>query len=730
MLTFGLIIGVGFLKNSSYKEPIINKADATTGLVRGTALYKELDSDPSSSYNASYYLELSSLSPTPYSGSRLDENINGDNLTVTIGESVASKKWHAVYVPYNYTVSIPAYSSITLKLDTSFRSYKDSQSGSSDHVAEFLFMGTANSSIAPRLQCEKDMASYKSTFANFNIVDNVEAVRVNSNSYGSVNSGSLSFTSSELVNDTNTAISRVLRFAVFGYIETSSYNHTWYSYFSVSISQTSKSYEAYIVPKLSAAKIMYTSLYTALANVTDECKLYLLKNVTGAGAIIGQDTPITFDIDLGGYTWARNTSGASLFNIKDGNTITISNGTLLMSDGTVCVAYVGLSANLTLNQVTVRNNGAAGYGVDMTTGSTLNLFGSTIIGGNAAIRLANGSTVRVGGSTLTGGTYSAVLQSSGAVNKIYIGGNCTLNNRIYVDSVSKNNIYVYDTSYGAYTGNNNITFEFGTLPTVSTTFVNTVLNQGIAKIGIYNLPSHLEIYKNTNTTVALRYKTFNVSFGLTNLNRTSGNTASMDANYVVTLTPTDATLYALPDTITVTNTTSSQTLSSGTQYTYNSSTGVVTVIKDYITGSLEIVATAKLTTKGQVYQFIDSYMHMTDYDASQSGANTGYCKDSSHHYYSTAKAEFNALENTAKTEFMTNSETKIVNAKNRLQAWAIANNEEIAFIDNTYVLNSKVVSPYMGENNSLNYLITVSAIISSLLFVSFVAMAFYKKKQR
>lgn len=67
--------------------------------------------------------------------------------------------------------------------------------------------------------------------------------------------------------------------------------------------------------------------------------------------------------------------------------------------------------------------------------------------------------------------------------------------------------------------------------------------------------------------------------------------------------------------------------------------------------------------------FIDSYMHM-DY-----AENLGYCKDSEHHYYSTAKLAFNNLNVHQRTLFTSNS--AYLTEWSRLSAWAKANGDSL-----------------------------------------------------
>ena len=83
-------------------------------------------------------------------------------------------------------------------------------------------------------------------------------------------------------------------------------------------------------------------------------------------------------------------------------------------------------------------------------------------------------------------------------------------------------------------------------------------------------------------------KTYAVTFNLTNVTKSSGNTScTQDTEYTATLSAASG--YTLPASITVKR--GSTTLTSGTDYTYNSSTGAITINASATTGALTISAT-------------------------------------------------------------------------------------------------------------------------------------------
>ena len=114
--------------------------------------------------------------------------------------------------------------------------------------------------------------------------------------------------------------------------------------------------------------------------------------------------------------------------------------------------------------------------------------------------------------------------------------------------------------------------------------------------------------------------------------------------------------------------------------------------------------------------FINTYMHM-DYTES-----LGYCNDSTHHYYSTAKAAFNNLNDHQRTLFTTNSAYSVEYA--RLVAWASFNGDSLNTTSNKFV-HFKDVQLLSFENKTDGMLIVVA--ITTLLVLA--GYLFIKKKK-
>lgn len=115
--------------------------------------------------------------------------------------------------------------------------------------------------------------------------------------------------------------------------------------------------------------------------------------------------------------------------------------------------------------------------------------------------------------------------------------------------------------------------------------------------------------------------------------------------------------------------------------------------------------------------FIDTYMHMNYVE------NLGYCKDNEHHYYSTAKSAFNALNTHQRSLFTTNS--AYASEWARLSAWAHANGETLN--GSNQLGKAAQISPLVVKNNNLNNIAII--IVVSIVAVSAIGCYIFIKKK-
>ena len=117
--------------------------------------------------------------------------------------------------------------------------------------------------------------------------------------------------------------------------------------------------------------------------------------------------------------------------------------------------------------------------------------------------------------------------------------------------------------------------------------------------------------------------------------------------------------------------------------------------------------------KTVVENFAETALHMSDYNE-----NLGYCNDSEHHYYLTAKAAFNQLSETQKVAFQNNAH--FAGARARFEAWAAANNDAAPYDGNDSVVSTSNpgVIHLMNDNaNNLVVTIVIAVLLTSVLGV-------------
>ena len=117
--------------------------------------------------------------------------------------------------------------------------------------------------------------------------------------------------------------------------------------------------------------------------------------------------------------------------------------------------------------------------------------------------------------------------------------------------------------------------------------------------------------------------------------------------------------------------------------------------------------------------FISTYMHM-DYTE-----NLGYCSDNEHHYYSTAKAAFNALNNHQRNLFTSNSAYLV--EWTRLSTWASKNGDSL---NQNKKLEVGIINPVLSiiSDNSFDLIITLITI--SIASISICGYFILHKKRK
>lgn len=125
---------------------------------------------------------------------------------------------------------------------------------------------------------------------------------------------------------------------------------------------------------------------------------------------------------------------------------------------------------------------------------------------------------------------------------------------------------------------------------------------------------------------------------------------------------------------------------------------------------VELFKKTEATTASLVQNWVDTYLHMSDYTS-----NLGYCADGTNHYYSTAKTALLALGNTCISEFQNNSTFDAAQA--RYVAWATANGDSTPYAASS----ANPSSMDKSEKNSLDailILVFVSPIVALFIVSS------------
>ena len=712
----GAALGLHNLNSNEVKEA---EAASLTGTYSKQAqFFHETSSDPTAQY-----ILRSSMATSSTWGSNTFSN-NGNTLTLTLAESSSNGKWHAMYVPFSFGVTIPAYSSVNLSFPCNISTYKDSTKGEADHVAEIQFYDSVTYTGLSLQQffVDKDNPSMTSNISTGK-TDNSGVYRVTRRTTGT-ESGSHTFTKT-LDNYTATAVTDYVYFGFFGYIEQSSTDHQWHSTLSVTASVTSVEYEASVGTN-SSNMVYYESFISAFnyaSNYGGTLNLYKDVSIT-TGCYVNNNLTLY----LNGHTLARTDAGASIFGVDSGKTFSIAGGGgTIKANGNNCVIYTNEGSTLSVGNVTLENtqSGSTKYAIQMNNGgSNVTLSNSVTLktnGGAGIYTTSGGNVIKCYNTTTTTGTAPAIYLNNATAsskNTLYIGGSCVFGNYIQIDNNAYTNLYSYCDGV-TYQGSQTIQLQYNTLPNANETIFTMLNNPGgtdaYQKFSVKNAPSYMTIGRlNTDPTKAIyTYVEYSVTLNATNVEYGSYSYKATHANnFTITFSGTSNGYYALPSTLTVKI--GGVTKTAGTHYTWNQTTGQLVVLSENITGDITIIISGVATNKKAVADFVTSYMHMNDYTE-----DLGYCKDSTHHYYATAKQALINLGSDCINEFRTND--AFTAAHERYLAWAAANMDNNPFGETQ---GSKILT----TNNESN-IIMVIAIVSTIA-VSFLAMGFVFHKKR
>ena len=696
---------------------------------------------------------------------------SNNTMTLKMGErsGISSGKWHAMYKEYTFAVSVPANADARITFTYSLTTYNDSSAGQADHTAEFMFLGTSNAD--PTLYSGSNKSTDNHTITSTCTAGGFQVRRVTKHGPGteSISNQTMTHTSTNTTSAVNNVTYRV---GFYAYIEESNTDHNHTATFTLNTDVTYVYYDCKY--SLTGNSNVYYDNFTNSFNTVNSSanggSITLLRNVSlSSGYIVQKNTTVYLE----GFNLSRNINVVpaqpspynSIFNVYPGISLTITSnsnrGGKLSSNYAFMVINIahndnGGGGSVTISGgVTIENTwpgpGSSGHGIIADCrGATVTTSNCSIVTASnpqnattSGILLRKGSTANIGASTVfksasstsSAGYSFAVRSDNGTdyVDNIYFSGNVNFgtNNddrgRVGISSLSKANIYLYkgSTSWSC-TGANyrmsiqvsdnslvyNATVAYGFSGQASNYVGNNWLDlaSGIA--------SYLLLQKSGNNYV-IGYRNYTINFHLSNLTKTGGGSTasgSRASNFITNLTPQNSEFYTFASTITVKRGTTD--LTAGTHYTYDASTGKLTILAATFDGSeaFHVYADGVLTDAGKANNFVTNYLYMNSYTTDQ-----GRCLDSSaYHYYSSAKTALLNYGSGVINAFR--SSDTFAAARARYEAWAAANHDAHPYENIPY---SGIQTSRLELNSSNYYVIIVVSVA-----IMGVALLYLRTKKR
>lgn len=348
---------------------------------------------------------------------------------------------------------------------------------------------------------------------------------------------------------------------------------------------------------------------------------------------------------------------------------------------------------------------------------------TTIKGGQHGIYAGMQGNLAVGGTTTFQGQSGYGIYSI-AGTPIYLYQQANVG-KIYMPNITGSTLILENRggTLSYINTTNNLEIYFPSALSSQKTIANNVYNQSVANHVFFKSlgTGYMQQYIESGHYIECTYFATAPTFVLTHCSINEPDVV-LNYNTGAAINFTADRGYDLPANISVTNINSNL-------YSWYQNAGLLNIQSNAVTQEVTITVTATINTEGKALEFIANNMHMTDYDPSLSGSGSGYCKDNTHHYYSTAKSAFNSLEKTTRVYIMENGQADIVAAKERLVAWAAANGDVIVSDSNDYVINkaSRFITPFnnVEDNNTALYVIVI-AFTSVTMFAVLITL---KKKR-
>ena len=422
-------------------------------------------------------------------------------------------------------------------------------------------------------------------------------------------------------------------------------------------------------------------------------------------SISGQTTSfVEGDAFSFGGTVTATYSDSSTSNVTASSTFTGYNMTTLGNQTvTVSYTYKG-TVKTTTYPINVGQGTLSSIAV---TGMTISYMKNNAFAfdGTCTATFANGYQKTVTPTSVSSPDMTTAGQKTITVSFAYNGNTRTIT---YDITVNSNRVVIEETTTSGYSVIGTITYPSNTQTiSVNTLSISrsgyTTVESNAIRLGSGSNTGTVTVTSTTSniTKVVVSAKTYGSDTGVTlTVGGTSNTITSSYANYTKEYT-------------TATNSCSIATTTSKKRAYIESITVYETketTVQTDISSSEDCVG---------LESFIDTYMHMNYVE------NLGYCKDSEHHYYSTAKSAFNALNEHQRLLFTGNSAYASEFA--RLSAWATANGDSL---NSSNLLSHSTTMSVLSIINNNNQLSIILLVVVGTISLSAIGGYFYLHRKR
>lgn len=523
-------------------------------------------------------------------------------MTVTTGKDTSynpyiqlrtssTKEFRAMYVPFRFQFSVPAYTKATYSLSlTLFAGRSNADGGGADYSTELFSFGESPATPTTWFYHQDDFTP--TTNRGYSVYRVAKGTKNDSESHSLVQSFSCE-------NKTGSSVTKYYNMGVFCYMESSGYSGIF-------------------TGKITCTACTYT-YSPAIATLDNGGTLTLITSpaeaVSKFNEASGQTLTLMSDIDFSDYGNPVFTSNGTInlqsYDILLGTHLMYVRGNITFN-GTTTAEIIGSAAHSVLFLDTAVTVYLSGY-VSVKSENTSTATARAILVANASAKLYLGEDAFIysnyygiqidngyfycqgrifaGTGTSADVPYAINIGSSDDSYKyVYLYGSTCRALKINTGNLAKTRLYAKNgtTSYSA---SFNITLTVINSFSLGDIFVRDVTTSGSGRNDNKFLLSHSEyqVYA-SGSNMTIQYKKFSVTYSLSNATQSGGSAyASKAANLSFTIVPDTG--YVLPTSIVVKR--GDDTLVQNTHYTYDSSTGEVVIYKENISGALTVTAYAQ-----------------------------------------------------------------------------------------------------------------------------------------